>query len=124
MKQTNIETNIKTINLGLIKGRHQLPVDDYILDEIPSSLLKKDFLVDLKRLVRDKVLEKKLVLKEHPIVNLYLTGLSIVQWLVVDYLLKLPEVNSVRLFFYDSDSGSYYCGLVFFNKDYGVVFND
>ena len=76
---------------GLIKGRHDMNVKDYIIiNKIPKVLLKEENIYILKSRIMNEIKEfqKRNDLKSKKI-NLYLTGLSRVQHIVISYLIKL-----------------------------------
>lgn len=63
----------KEINLGLVRGRHELPVDDYIFDEIENVL---DF-ENLDKMAQEKLAQYQAYkFAETPHLNVYVTGLT------------------------------------------------
>ena len=96
--------NIKKI--GLIKGRHELPVEEYIINsEITSELLAHNSFDKLKELVKAEVNKfcKKYKSRE---VDLYLTGLSRIQHLVLMEFTKCGYI--VNMYDYDLRNNIYF----------------
>lgn len=63
----------KDINLGLVRGRHELPVDDYIFDQIDNVL---DF-ENLEKTAQEKLAQYQATsYNEMPHLNVYVTGLT------------------------------------------------
>ena len=117
---------MKELNIGLIKGRHELPVDDYIIEKEVSVFTKNELIP----IIEDGC--KRLGLRTHEfswanedlyitgagsispatwteeatIINLYLTGLTIVSLTAVEYLNKLGY--NVAVFGFNPNTKEYY----------------
>jgi len=97
------------VKLGLIKGRHKMPVDGYVIlqDSIPDSMLSKEDFYLLESFVEGAVY--RVVLDDYPNIteiDLYLTGLSRVQHLVIKAFHKRGV--KVNLYDFDKESGEYF----------------
>lgn len=94
------------MRVGLIAGRHQMPVEMFLINKIIEiDLLKKENFKDLKLLIKESI--NNFIEIWNPIqIDLYLTGLSRVQHLVI-YELKKRGVE-VSLFDFDRDTNEYF----------------
>lgn len=98
------------IKVGLIKGRHEMPVDDYIIiDEIPQELLNKDKYNELLELIYINIIkfvQRNFDVRFKNTIHLYLTGLSRVQHATIKALTKVGF--NVLLYDYDKESNTYF----------------
>ena len=83
------------IKLGAIKGRHDMPVFDYIFDGEVNPL----DLAGIYRQIRRKV-------SGYTSVDLYVTGLTVVTAAVIHICYQ--ENIGLTLYHYDRESGDYY----------------
>ncbi len=91
--------------LGLIKGRHPLPVDDYIVDWEVKKFTKKELAPKiLERLEKLGVMQLSFTAPEH--VKLYLTGLTIVALTTIELLIKLGYI--VHVMGFNPETQEYY----------------
>ncbi len=97
----------KSIKVGLIEKRHDMPVEDYLITEtIKSDLLKKDNLIRLQELITINIVS---FIKRNPnknIIKLYLTGISRVQHLIIRLLVSSGFV--VEIWDFDKESETYF----------------
>ena len=84
----------KVLVIGLIKGRHEMPVDNFIFDKI-------DDVFDFSKMSK-QVHE---ALKDYYDVNLYTTGLTSALVEVINYC--IIKNISLTLFHYNSETGEY-----------------
>lgn len=84
------------MTLGAIKGRHPLPVDDYVFDEDIKDIKNLDFISDT---VHDK-------LKYCSALTLYVTGLTVVTTEICSYC----SYNNIplTLLHFDRETGEYF----------------
>ena len=104
----------KTINVGLIKGRHPMPVDSYLINEsnVPFA--------DAHRMAYDAMTQ--IVMAEPEEVNLYITGLTratlgaIAAWqnyysptryIPCGYTDPLPNPRTLRIWEWNAETGEY-----------------
>ena len=87
---------------GLIKGRHNLPIEDYVFDEIDDMF--KFFNLEVKALSSIKKTSDMLVL--------YVTGLTVATIAVLNIAKKLGY-KDVVLKHYNKDNGLYECQWVY-----------
>jgi len=99
---------MENVRVGLITGRHPMPVDEYLINKVDNALLSADRMNDLRKLINTAVNEfsNNHKVEDGPI-DLYLTGLSIVQHIAVQFLSDYGYI--VRLFNYDRMADDYYC---------------
>lgn len=92
---------MKNIKLGAIKGRHEMPVDGYVLEEVPNEKVM-DF-----KYIEKKTIEKlnELVADGVKHINYYPTGLTQVILMFERVIEKYPISYDVYL--YDRDKNSY-----------------
>ena len=103
------------MKIGLIAGRHPLPVDVYIINkEIPQEFLSVEGFPQLKELIEEEVNNFLIEFTSDDgeslvddTIELYLTGLSRVQHIVIDMLKKYFRV--IRLMDYDKSNDLYFC---------------
>ena len=90
----------KELNVGLVKGRHPMPVDEYIINGDVHAL---DF-AGIKNAVEDFFVRRHPNIKE---INVYLTGLTS----VTIEVMKICVHNgiTVNFYHYDRDHDSYIC---------------
>jgi len=93
---------MRRIKLGLIKGRHEMPVNDYVIkqDGVPANMLSVKGFSLLTAFIEGVV--DRVVYDDYPgieEVELYLTGLSRVQHLVIKAFIE----RGVKVFLYDYD---------------------
>ena len=100
MEKYNEKLFNKTYNksLGLIKGRHELPVEDYILEDCEEFTKDK-----LQPIISNRLNE--LDIKENTI-NLYITGLTIVTLIAVEELKKMNKI--VNIYGFNPNIQEYY----------------
>jgi len=101
----NEKNNKENKKIGLIKGRHPLPVDEYILQGEVT-----DFSPEA---VQAGVIEgiSSLNLKIGQEIDLYITGLTIVSLFAVDHLRRMGI--TVNVYGYNPSTGEYYLQGVF-----------
>lgn len=93
------------INVGAVRGRHEMPVDDYILEEVKDVM---DF-DEIKRLTFRKVINMY-ELQGVREINYYVTGLT---QLVLAFISAMKAFNDksrkikYRIFLYDRDYNNY-----------------
>lgn len=93
------------INVGAVRGRHEMPVDDYILEEVKDVM---DF-DKIKRLTFKKVMNMY-ALQGVREINYYVTGLT---QLVLAFLSVMKVFNDkgrkikYRIYLYDRDYNDY-----------------
>ena len=93
------------INVGAVRGRHEMPVDDYILEEVKDVM---DF-DEIKRLTFKKVINMY-ALQGVREINYYVTGLT---QLVLAFISTMKAFNDknrkikYRIFLYDRDYNDY-----------------
>lgn len=93
----------KVHKLGLIKGRHDLPVDAYILEEVSEVLDFQEIESKVKKSL-DAYTEKMLV-DSFPHLYVYVTGLTSATIEVFKYCLEQGVLLTFMHF--DRESGSY-----------------
>lgn len=88
--------NLVPMTLGAIKGRHPLPVDDYVFDEDIKDIRDLD-------IMGDKVHEK---LRHCSALTLYVTGLTVVTTEICSYC----SYNNIplTLLHFDRETGEYF----------------
>lgn len=94
------------MKIGLIKGRHSLPVENYIFDkdiEDPTNLDK------MYKVVEEKL--KNVDPKET--LEVYVTGLTVALTTVIKYCFN-NDIN-LTLYHYDTKSGEYFPQIIFNN---------
>lgn len=102
---------MKTIKIGLIKGRHEMPVHEYIFDKVEDM-----FDYDGIRRHIDKFIEENVGVESHgdgiiysnkgkSALTVYITGLTAVSCELVDVCNKLGV--PLTLMHYDRDTGEY-----------------
>ena len=89
------------IKLGAIKGRHEMPVDSYVLEEVPNEKVM-DF--DYMREETTKVLDK-LIADGVNHIDYYPTGLTQVILTFLRVVERYPI--SYDIYLYDRDKNSY-----------------
>ena len=95
------------MKVGLIKGRHSLPVENYIFDkeiEDPTNLDKMDKIVEekLKNVDTKETLE------------VYVTGLTVALTTVIKYC--LDNYINLTLYHFDKESGNYFPQIIIDNS--------
>lgn len=111
---------MKVLNIGLIKGRHELPVEKYIFDEIKDVLDFNSLQERADRFVKELVAEldatsEKLIngyeenkYSYHDVtINIYVTGLTaatIAAYKAIDNHGAFKEINFMH---YNNASGQY-----------------
>ena len=128
--------NMKELNIGLIRGRHELPLDDYIIEKEVSVFTKNELIPIIedgcKRLGLSRhhsgwsnedlyiigagSISPSTWTEEAVTVNLYITGLTIVTLTVVEYLNKLGY--NVAVFGFNPNTKEYYNQGHFFRPRY------
>ncbi|WP_347284029.1 hypothetical protein [Lactobacillus taiwanensis] len=90
---------MKTIKLGLVKGRHEMPVDEYILEEVSDPTNYKA----IHAAVYNKLDQ---IVSQDDFVSLYVTGLTIVSIECVQYFVEHSiEYQSMH---FDVKTGTYF----------------
>lgn len=102
MTETIVLTE-KIYKLGLIKGRHELPVDAYILDEVSEVLDFQTIESEVRKSL--DTYTKDLLVDSYPHFYVYVTGLTSVTVEVFKYCLERGVLLTFMHF--DRESGSY-----------------
>ena len=93
-------------DIGLIRGRHPLPVDEYFFDSSLEVFTKGEILERYGQSLREKI--RNLKKNNYFEVNLYITGLTIACLVVVEML--RGEGITVHIYGYDPLAKYYYQG--------------
>lgn len=101
---TNSEVMIRYPRIGTIKGRHEMPVDDYV---ITGKTGKIENPVDVKS-IEEEVSKsmKKIKFRFGDKVEIFVTGLTLVTIAVIKAAKNLDM--EVTLFHYDRETNSYF----------------
>lgn len=105
LNQSNSFTQLPTIKLGLIKGRHPLPVDKYILEEEVQQYTKDELLPLVIQGLNNLEITDHASTNKQPI-DLYLTGLTIVSLVTVELLTAWGY--SVDVYGFNPNTKEYY----------------
>lgn len=97
------EDNSIILNLGLCVGRHELPTDDCIFQEIINPTDTDGLENEAKKSILKYTAGRKL-----SGVNIYVTGLTVALAASVNAIKNINPDCKIVLFHYDRDNGNYY----------------
>lgn len=89
---------MKTIKLGLVKGRHEMPVDEYILEEVSDPTNYEAIHVAVYQKLDQ-------IVSQDDFVSLYVTGLTSVAIESVQYFIE--HSITYKSMHYDRETGKY-----------------
>jgi len=112
---------MNTINIGLVKGRHELPVEKYIFDKIENVLDFKALQERADTFVKELVAEldatqEKIIggygygdtyTYHNVVLNIYVTGLTTATIAVYKAVDKFGAFKDINFMHYDNVSGNY-----------------
>lgn len=104
--------NKELVKVGLIRGRHEMPVSAYIFDEIEDMFDYKAIYKHIENFIRDEVGVEFhegggiYASKGKKVLIVYVTGLTSVACALVDACNKLGVL--LELMHYDRNDGSYH----------------
>jgi hypothetical protein len=96
----------KTLKVGLIEGRHEMPVDEYIFQSLPQEGSLKDKIPQLQAQAQDWIEDKG-----PTSVDLYVTGMTPVLTAFLkawNRWVKAPEWGTLTLYHYDISTKTYW----------------
>jgi len=97
------------LKLGTIKGRHEMPVKEYIINsEIKSELLNIYNFENLKLIILKEIhkIQNRYLNNEFKEIDLYLTGISRIQHLIIKSLNDCG-IN-VNIYDFDKSTNNYF----------------
>ena len=96
---------MKNLKIGLVNGRHEMPVETYIFEEIENVLDFKNLDEGVKNFIKTlPVKDNKLEIN----LDIYVTGLTSVTIALISNLMKLKfNHGQITFYHFDRDTNTY-----------------
>ena len=96
---------MKNLKVGLVNGRHEMPVETYIFEEIENVLDFKNLDEGVKNFIKTlSVKDNKLEIN----LDIYVTGLTSVTIALISNLMKLKfNHGQITFYHFDRDTNTY-----------------
>lgn len=105
----------KTIKLGLIRGRHEMPVDDYVPNSVKDVMdfeeIERKVFLKLSEVISLKLVTDNTAWSYNVNLVIYVTGLSSVMAAVIKYCAKM-NIN-LTLMHYNIETHEYKPQIIF-----------